>query len=62
MGLEGFVDWMDPTVSQSAEEREVEMSSLVVGFVARMHKCVTSAQGETTLSFEGSDDKRFKKC
>ena len=62
MGLEGFVDWTYPTVSQSAEEREVEMSSLVAGFFARMGKCVASAQGETTLSFEGSGDKRFKKC
>ena len=37
-GLEGFVDWTDSTVSESIEEREAEMSSLVVGFVAWMRK------------------------
>ena len=29
-GLEGFVDWMYPTVNESAEEREAEMSSLTM--------------------------------
>ena len=37
------------------------MSSLVVGFVARMHKQVASAQGETTLSFEVLGGKRLKR-
>ena len=37
-GLEGFVDWTNPVVSESIEEREVEMSSLVVGFAMWMHK------------------------
>ena len=37
-GLEGFVDWTDPTVSKSAEEIEAKMSSFTVGFAARMHK------------------------
>ena len=31
-GLEGFVDWTDLKVSESAEEREAEISILVVGF------------------------------
>ena len=30
--------WTDPTVSESAEEREVEMFGLVVGFATRMRK------------------------
>ena len=31
-GLEEFVDLMNPRVSESAEEEDVEMSSLVYGF------------------------------
>ena len=43
-GLEGFVDWVDPTnISHLAEEREDDMSSLVVGFAAWMHKREVSA-------------------
>ena len=34
-GLEEFVDWTNSTVSQSAEEREAEMSSLVARFSIR---------------------------
>ena len=37
-GLEGFVDLMNPRVSESAEEEKVEMSCLVSGFAARMSK------------------------
>ena len=32
--LKGFVDWLDPMASDPVEEREDNMSSLVVGFVA----------------------------
>ena len=60
MGLEGFVDWLDPTASGPTEEREEDMSSLAVGFAARMRKRATSAQGETTLGFEVSSEKRPK--
>ena len=28
------MDWTDPIVSESTEEREAEMSSLTIGFVA----------------------------
>ena len=41
--LKGFVDWLDPTASDPVEEREDNMSSLVVGFSARMHKRAASA-------------------
>ena len=37
-GLEGFVDWMELTVSESIEEGEAEMFSTVVGFATRMCK------------------------
>ena len=37
-GLERFVDWVNPAVSQLAKESEVEMFGLVVGFVMRMCK------------------------
>ena len=36
-GLEGFVDWTDPIVSESAE-----MSSLAARFSTRMHKRATN--------------------
>ena len=39
MGLEGFVDWMNLRVSESAEEEEAEMSSLVSGVEAYSRKC-----------------------
>ena len=32
MGLEGFVDWTNLGVSESAEEEEAEMSGLVFRF------------------------------
>ena len=37
-GLEGFVDWINQRVSESAEEEKEEMSCLVSGFAARMRK------------------------
>ena len=51
---------MDPNASDPVEEREEDMSSLVVGFVIRMRKRATSAQGETTPGFEVSGEKRPK--
>ena len=51
MGLEGFVDWLDLTTSDLAEEREEDMSSLPLGFAAWMRKRVTSTQGETTAGY-----------
>ena len=38
VGLEGFMDWVDPISSEPAEKREDDMSSLLVGFATRMHK------------------------
>ena len=35
-GLEGFVDWMDPTTSEMANEGEDDMSNLAAGFTVRM--------------------------
>ena len=37
-GFEGFVDWIDSTVSKSIEEREAEMSSLTTRFAAQLRK------------------------
>ena len=59
-GLDGFVDWVDPISSEPAEEREGDMSCLVVGFYARMRKWAGSAQGETTPGFEGCRLERFQ--
>ena len=50
MGLEGFLDSTDPTVSESVEENEAEMSSLAAGFAAQMRKRASNAQDETTLA------------
>ena len=36
MGLEGFVDWVDPISRDSAEGREDDMSNFAIGFVAWM--------------------------
>ena len=44
MGLEGFVDWTNPRVSESTKE-EAEMSGLVSGFATMMRKRVASSQG-----------------
>ena len=38
VGLEGIVDWKNPVVSESAEERETEMSGLIARFAMQMHK------------------------
>ena len=54
------MDWTDPTANESAEENEVEMSSLIAVFVARMLKRAASAQEETTPDSKGPDKKRFK--
>ena len=51
-GLEGFVDWTNPTASEPTEKREDDMSSLTAGFAARMCKRATSTQGETTLALK----------
>ena len=59
-GLEGFVDWTNPAVSESAKEREVEMSSLVPGFAMRMRKRANNAQKETTPGLEVSGDKHSR--
>ena len=37
-GLEGLMDWTNLRVSELTKEREAEMSSLAVGFAARMCK------------------------
>ena len=60
-GLEGFVDWVDPIVSELTEEREDDMSNLTVGFFARMCKWAISAKGETTLGSEVPGDKSMKR-
>ena len=59
-GLEGFVDWTNPVVSESTEEREAEMSGLVAGFAMRMRKCAANAQEETTPDLEVLGGKRFR--
>ena len=57
-GLKGFVDWTNPAVSQSTEEREAEMSGLVVGFAIRMRKRVVKAQKGTTPDLKVPGNKR----
>ena len=42
-GLEGFVDWTNMKISQSTEEREVEMTGLVVGFSIQIRKRAANA-------------------
>ena len=59
-GQEGFMDWTNPTVSKSTEEREVEMSGLIAKFSIRMHKRATNAQERTTLGLEVPSDKRSR--
>ena len=59
-GLERFVDWTNSGVSESAEEEEAKMSSLVSGFSTRMCKRAASAHGETAPSFEVPKEKRPK--
>ena len=47
--LEGFVDWTDPTISVSAEEKETEM-----------RKLAANTQEEAAPGFEGLDEKRSR--
>ena len=54
VGLESFVDWVDPNANNPAEEKKNDMSSLAAGFTAWMCKLARSAQGETTLGSEVS--------
>ena len=42
-GLEGFMDWKNMKISQSNEEREVEMTGLVVGFAIQIRKRTANA-------------------
>ena len=55
------MDWVDPNARDPTEEIENDMFSLTAGFVAQMHKRATSAQGETTPSFEVSGEKHPKR-
>ena len=59
-GLEGFVDWTNLEVSQSTEEREAEMSSLIVGFSIRIRKIAANAREGTTLDLEVQGHKRSR--
>ena len=59
-GLEGFVDLTNPTVSESTEERESEMSGLVTGFAMSRRKRAANAQEETTLGLKVLGGKRSK--
>ena len=61
VGLKSFMDWVDLNASDQAEEREDDMSSLVVGFAARMRKWAASIQGETTPGSEVFDEKCLKR-
>ena len=75
-GLEGFVDWVIPTLltgeteddrhapqiaSEPAEESEHDMSSLAIKFFTRMFKQAASAQGETTPGSEVPGSKHPKR-
>ena len=51
-GLEGFMDWTNPGVSKSAEEKVVEIFGLAYGFAARICKRVASTQGKTALALK----------
>ena len=50
VGLEGFVDGVDPNASDLAEEREDNMSSLIAGFSLQMCKWAATAQGKLSLA------------
>ena len=56
IGLEDFVDWTGVVASEPSEEEK--MSSLVVGFVSRMHKQVVGSEGEATSIFGGKRPRR----
>ena len=49
--LEDFVDWTSIIVNEPTEEEE--MSSLIAGFAARMHKRAVGSEGETTPKSDG---------
>ena len=55
------MDWKNPEVNESTEERETEMSGLVTGFSMRMREQVANAQGETFSILEVLDKKRSKR-
>ena len=59
-GLEGFVDWTNPRVSESTEEEKAEMSVLVFNFSSRICKRVSSAQGLIAPGTEVPSGKRPK--
>ena len=61
LGLEGFVDWVDPIASDSVEERGDDMSSLDAGFVAQICKQFASAQGETSPCSKVSGEKHSRR-
>ena len=52
---------VDSISSDSAEEREDDMSSLAAGFSTRMRKWIASAQGETTSGSEVFGGKCFRR-
>ena len=59
-GLEGFVDWMNPKVSQSTEEREAKMFGLIARFAIRMRKQAVDAQEGTTPDLKVLSSKRSR--
>ena len=59
-GMEGFIEWTNPEVSQSVEERDAEMFGLVAGFAIRMHKRAANAREGTTPDLEVLGDKRSR--
>ena len=54
--LEGSVDWASIISNEHAKEEE--MSRLVAGFVAQMHKRVAGSEGESTPISDGKHQKR----
>ena len=54
------MDWLDPTSSDSAKQREEDMSSHVAGFSAGTLKRAVRAKRETTLGSEVSGGKSLK--
>ena len=54
--LKDFMDWAGIIAREPAEEEE--MSRLVVGFIARMHKRAAGSEGESTPISDGKRSKR----
>ena len=54
------MDWVEPNFSDPTEKMEDNMSSLTVGFAARMRKRATSAQEEAIPGFQVYGKKRPK--